>query len=371
MIGYVALFTTGLYTAREMARLCRLLIESMIGKPKLIRETTRQSLVKKIMSVVVQCACGLGSMCKRDTEKEDKTLEDHFKDVILPQKLKNRVMSLASSACKVRQNDAPHRHILFYGPPGTGKTMVARKLAHYIGMEYAFMSGGDVGPLGPDAVTQIHSLFTWAKFCRKGVLLFIDEAEAFLGDRSVTMMEENAHNALNALLYNTGSERKDFMMVLATNRAEDLDTAILDRCDETLLFPRPDAECRFKLHSLYFNAFVGDMERKHNARSKMLSSKLKEFFHRKEDKFKVNVDDDVMDAKQVAAVVEATVGFSGREIAKLMIALQGAIYASKNGSLTSKMVQRIIATKVAEHRDKRRMNRNHITLHTSLSERSL
>lgn len=155
---------------------------------------------------------------KGRSEGDREAFGAHFDDVILPPDLKNRILSLASSARKVRQNDAPHRHVLFYGPPGTGKTLVARKLARCIGMEYAFMSGGDVGPLGPDAVTQIHNLFTWAKFCRKGVLLFIDEAEAFLGDRSTNMMDENAHNALNALLYNTGSERTDFMMVLATNR---------------------------------------------------------------------------------------------------------------------------------------------------------
>ena len=35
-------------------------------------------------------------------------------------------------------------------------------------------------------------------------------------------MSESAHNALNAMLYSTGGERKDFMLVLATNRAGDL-----------------------------------------------------------------------------------------------------------------------------------------------------
>ena len=96
--------------------------------------------------------------------------------------------------------------------------MVAKKMARSIGMDYALMSGGDVGPLGNDAVTQIHNLFRWARYSKKGVLLFIDEAECFLGDRGKIAMTEAAHNALNALLYNTGTERKDFMMVLATNR---------------------------------------------------------------------------------------------------------------------------------------------------------
>jgi ATPase family AAA domain-containing protein 3A/B len=77
-------------------------------------------------------------------------------------------------------------------------------MAKVVGLDYAFMSGGDVGPLGADGVTQIHSLFRWAKFSKKGVLLFIDEAEAFLSSRSKNAMSESAHNALNALLYNTG-----------------------------------------------------------------------------------------------------------------------------------------------------------------------
>lgn len=42
------------------------------------------------------------------------------------------------------------------------------------------MTGGDVAPLGPQAVTKIHQIFDWAKNSRKGLLLFIDEADAFL-----------------------------------------------------------------------------------------------------------------------------------------------------------------------------------------------
>ena len=42
------------------------------------------------------------------------------------------------------------------------------------------MTGGDVAPLGPQAVTKIHELFNWAAGSRKGLLLFIDEADAFL-----------------------------------------------------------------------------------------------------------------------------------------------------------------------------------------------
>lgn len=53
------------------------------------------------------------------------------------------------------------------------------------------MTGGDVGPLGPDAVTQLHKLFDWSESTRRGLLLFIDEADAFLGKRSRSNMSEN------------------------------------------------------------------------------------------------------------------------------------------------------------------------------------
>ena len=44
-------------------------------------------------------------------------------------------------------------------------------------------------------------------------------------------MSEELRNALNALLYQTGTQSYNFMMVLATNRAEDLDSAVIDRMD--------------------------------------------------------------------------------------------------------------------------------------------
>lgn len=98
--------------------------------------------------------------------------------------------------------------------PNKISLLLAKKLATIIGIDYALMSGGDVSPLGADAVTQIHNLFLWAKMSSKGVILFIDEAECFLGSRDSGLMSDTAHNALNALLYNTGGERKVRLLIL-------------------------------------------------------------------------------------------------------------------------------------------------------------
>ena len=46
------------------------------------------------------------------------------------------------------------------------------------------MTGGDVAPLGREAVTAIHKVFDWSQTSRRGLLLFIDEADAFLRKRA-------------------------------------------------------------------------------------------------------------------------------------------------------------------------------------------
>lgn len=112
---------------------------------------------------------------------------------------------------------APFRNLLLYGPPGTGKTMFARSLAEQSGMDYAIFTGGDIGPLGKEGVTELHKIFDWANTSRKGVLLFMDESDAFLRKRSNEKISEDMRNALNALLFRTGTPSHKFMMVLASN----------------------------------------------------------------------------------------------------------------------------------------------------------
>lgn len=53
--------------------------------------------------------------------------------------------------------------------------MVARRIALMSGLDYAIMSGGDLGPLGQSAVSEMHLLLAWAKSSPKGLLLFVDE----------------------------------------------------------------------------------------------------------------------------------------------------------------------------------------------------
>ena len=100
-------------------------------------------------------------------------------------------------------------------------------------MDYAIMTGGDVGPLGRDGASEINKLFSWADKSKKGMILFIDEADAFLrqgravvGGAGGETMSEDSRNAVSAFLHHTGTETDKFCVVLATNCREILDRVI-------------------------------------------------------------------------------------------------------------------------------------------------
>jgi ATPase family AAA domain-containing protein 3A/B len=123
---------------------------------------------------------------------------------VLEPSLDEQLRKIAVSTAHTKKNRAPFRHLLLHGPPGTGKTMFAKGLAYQSGLEYAILTGADIAPLGRDAVTELHKLFDWAKTSRKGLLVFVDEADAFLQSRETSKISEDQRNALNAFLYSTG-----------------------------------------------------------------------------------------------------------------------------------------------------------------------
>ena len=62
---------------------------------------------------------------------------------------------------------------------------------------------------------------------------------AYTGRRDRDAISEEMRAALNAFLYNTGTETSKFMLVLATNQPQLLDSAVVDRVDSSVLFDLP------------------------------------------------------------------------------------------------------------------------------------
>ena len=101
------------------------------------------------------------------------------------------------------------------------------------------MVGSDVAPLGNKAVKELNDMFDWAEKQKNGIILFIDEADAFLRSRSSDVMSEQLRNTVNAFLYRTGTPSDRVIVVLATNSPEQLDSAVHDRIDEVIGFQKP------------------------------------------------------------------------------------------------------------------------------------
>jgi len=162
-------------------------------------------------------------------------------------------------------------------------------------------------------------------------LLFVDEADAFLRKRSSEQISEDLRSALNAFLYRTSEQNPKFMLVLASNTPEQFDYAINDRLDEMVEFLLPGLEERERLIRLYFDKFVLQPAA--------------------EGKKRFSVDQ--FDYGAVCSkMAKICAGMSGREISKLGVSWQAAVYASENGVLTEKMVLDRCEAAAVQHKQK-------------------
>lgn len=318
LVGGLTALAIGVYSARAATRVAGNLLERKLMRPPLVRETSRFTWSRQTS----------GGKWKFPWSPAEKPI---MEKIVLEEELAERLQWTTNSLLNAKKNGTPYRHLMLYGPPGTGKTLFARTLSRQSGLDYAIMSGGDVGPLGKDAVTELNKLFAWAQSSRKGLILFIDEADAFLrtgrGSEAGSMSEE-ARNVLSAFLHHTGTESDKFVVVLATNIREILDRAVLDRIDEGFEFPLPSVK----------------------ERSRMLHMFMDEYVHRPTRKGRLIEVDEAIDDAFIEDVAQRTEGFSGRQLAKLVVAYQAAVFGSGTTRLTPGLAETVLNYKLA-HRE--------------------
>ncbi|XP_048488468.1 ATPase family AAA domain-containing protein 3A homolog [Plutella xylostella] len=320
--GGLSLLALGVYTAKGATSVAARFIEARIGKPTLVNETSRFSLLEAAKHPILTVSKAIQAFRKPT---------DALAGVVLAPTLENRLRDIAIATKNTRINKGFYRNLLMYGPPGTGKTLFSKKLAKHSGMEYAILTGGDVAPMGKDAVAAIHKVFDWANTSKKGVLLFIDEADAFLRKRSSERISEDLRAALNAFLYRTSDQSSRIMLVLASNTPQQFDSAINDRLDKMIEFGLPGLEERERLIRLYFDKFVLQPA--------------------SEGKRRLSVDQ--FDYGALCSKLAArTAGMSGRALSKLGVAWQAAAYASDDGRLTEQMCIEICDDAVLDHQQK-------------------
>jgi cell division protease FtsH len=145
--------------------------------------------------------------------------------------------------------------ILLEGPPGTGKTLMARALAGEAGTNFFAMSGPDFSAmfLGVGAM-RVKSLFRRARKAGGGVI-FIDEIDSLGGKRGRQNGHQEDDRTLNQFLVELDGfdPTAGVVVVAATNRAADLDPALLrkGRFDRAVTISLPSVDERAAILRLH------------------------------------------------------------------------------------------------------------------------
>ncbi len=179
--------------------------------------------------------------------------------------------------------EAPHRHkdlyrfygkkpvkgVLLYGPPGCGKTMLGKASATSLAQIYGHQtSSGFMYVKGPEildkyvgvAEATVRQLFERARrhYRKEGypAVIFIDEADAILGKRGSGKSSDMERTIVPMFLTEMdGLEDSDAVVILATNRPDTLDPAIVrdGRIDRKIKIGRPSQADAIDIFKLYLS----------------------------------------------------------------------------------------------------------------------
>ena len=158
---------------------------------------------------------------------------------------------------------AQPKGVILYGPPGTGKTLLARAVAHHTDCKFIRVSGSElVQKYIGEGSRMVRELFVMAREHAPSII-FMDEIDSIGSSRVESSSgggdSEVQRTMLELLNQLDGFESsKDIKIIMATNRLDILDPALLrpGRIDRKIEFPPPSVAARtdiLKIHSRKMN----------------------------------------------------------------------------------------------------------------------
>lgn len=169
----------------------------------------------------------------------------------------------------------PLKGVLLYGPPGCGKTMFGKAAASVIGRLHGKealllkINGPEIqSPYVGVTEQTIRDIFAFARVYAKDkghpLTIFMDEADAILPSRSGRVAPFEISNVATFLAEMDGIEGSGAFVILATNRPEAIDAALLrdGRCDRKIRVERPSREAAAVIlrKGLAGTPLVGDLD---------------------------------------------------------------------------------------------------------------
>jgi SpoVK/Ycf46/Vps4 family AAA+-type ATPase len=146
----------------------------------------------------------------------------------------------------------PPKGVLLFGPPGNAKTMIAKALAkesgaRFINLQISTLQDKWYG----ESQKRCEAIFSLARKIQP-VIIFIDEIDSFLrsrrsDDHECTIQMKTQFMILWDGLATAQDQKNRIIIIGATNRAEDVDSAILRRMPQMFYIGLPDNLQRKKI----------------------------------------------------------------------------------------------------------------------------